>query len=102
MPTVTVQPAGIQFVAAEGETIFAAARAAGYWWPTSCGGIGECTTCAGEIISGSDTLSPMARGEAAELVRQRGQRVLQTQTRLCCQARISGDVEVQKTGVKPW
>lgn len=102
MPKVTVQPSGIEFDAAEGETIFAAARAAGYWWPTSCGGVGECTTCAGEIVSGGDALSAMGKGEAAELVRQRGRRVLDQPVRLCCQARVHGDVAVKKPGVKPW
>jgi len=102
MPKVTVQPSGITFEAAEGETVFDAARAAGYWWPTSCGGKGECTTCAGLILSGIEHLSAMGRSEEFELTRQRGRAALQTPVRLCCQARVSGDVEVQKTGVKPW
>lgn len=102
MPKVTVQPANIVFEAAEGETIMDAARAAGYWWPTSCGGKGECTTCAGLIVRGMPHLSAMGRYESYNLTRQRGRRALEQPVRLCCQARVHGDVEVQKPGVRPW
>ncbi len=102
MPKVTVQPSGITFDAAEGETIMDAAKAAGYWWPTSCGGKGECTTCAGLVLRGMKQLSPMGRYEEHNLVRQRGRLTLETPVRLCCQARVYGDVEVQKPGVKEW
>jgi 2Fe-2S ferredoxin len=102
MAKVTVRPSGITFEAAEGETIMDAARAAGYWWPTSCGGKGECTTCAGMILNGRQHLSEMGRYEEANLIRQRGRAVLKQPIRLCCQARVYGDVEVQKPGVKEW
>ena len=102
MPKVTVQPSGIVFEAAAGETVMDAARAAGYWWPTSCGGKGECTTCAGMILQGMQHLSAMGRYEESNLIRQRGRLSLQQPIRLCCQARVYGDVEVRKPGVKPW
>lgn len=102
MPKITVLPAGIEFTAVDGETIMEAARAAGYWWPTSCGGHGECSTCAGEVLSGAENLSAMGRWEEANLVRQRGRAALSTALRLCCQARVHGDVEVKRAGVKPW
>lgn len=102
MPRVTVEPSGITFEAPEGETIFQAARDAGYWWPTSCGGKGECTNCAGLILRGAEGLSAMGRYEEYNLRRQRGRGALQQPVRLCCQARVYGDVEVQKPGVRPW
>ena len=102
MPKVTVRPSGIEFEAPEGETVMGAAIAAGYWWPTSCGGKGECTTCAGIVLSGMEHLSAMGRYEEQNLLRQRGRNALQQPVRLCCQARVYGDVEVQKPGVKPW
>ena len=102
MPKVTVQPSGIVFEADEGETVMDAARAAGYWWPTSCGGKGECTTCAGMVLQGMQHLSAMGRYEESNLIRQRGRLSLQQPIRLCCQARVYGDVEIQKPGVKPW
>jgi ferredoxin len=102
MPRVTVQPSGISFEAAAGETVMDAARAAGYWWPTSCGGKGQCTTCAGLVTRGAHNLSAMGRYEEFNLIRQRGRATLKTAVRLCCQARVQGDVEIQKPGVKPW
>ena len=102
MPRVTVQPSGINFEAPDGETIFDAARAAGYWWPTSCGGKGECTTCAGMIVTGAAALSAMGRYEESNLIRQRGRAALASPIRLCCQARVYGDVQVHKAGVRPW
>ena len=41
MPKVTVRPLAIEFDAPEGETIMGAAQAAGYYWPTTCGGEGR-------------------------------------------------------------
>ncbi len=102
MPKVTIQPLGITVEAEDGQTIMDAARAAGYYWPTTCDGKGECTTCAGMIERGMDNLSPMGRYETNNLVRQRGRLSLQSPIRLCCQARVHGDVEVRKPGVKPW
>ena len=102
MPKVTVQPLNVTFEAEDGQTIMDAARAAGYYWPTSCAGKGECTTCAGAIEQGMHNLSPMGRYEQHNLVRQRGRLSLQAPIRLCCQARVHGDVVVRKPGVKPW
>lgn len=102
MPKLTVLPLDIIIDAEHGQTIMDAARAAGYYWPTSCGGKGECTTCAGLIERGADHLSPMGRYERANLVRQRGRLSLASAIRLCCQARVEGDVVVRKPGVKPW
>jgi ferredoxin len=102
MPKITVLPLGITIEAAHGQTIMDAARAAGYYWPTTCGGKGECTTCAGLIERGRENLSPMGRYEEFNLRRQRGRAALATTLRLCCQARVYGDVQVRKPGVKPW
>ena len=44
----------------------------------------------------------MGRYEESNLIRQRGRLSLQQPIRLCCQARVHGDVEIQKPGVKPW
>ena len=102
MPKITVQPAGLTFDAEVGQTIMEAANAAGYYWPTTCGGKGECTTCAGLIEQGMANLSPMGRFENYNLVRQKGRLSLKTPVRLCCQTRVHGDVVVKRPGVKPW
>lgn len=101
MPQVTVQPAGYQIEIADGETIMGGANARGYYWPTTCGGKGECTTCACVVLAGGDNLSSMSRFESYSLAEGRGRAVLNTPTRLACQARVHGDVEVRKPGVLP-
>jgi 2Fe-2S ferredoxin len=101
MATVLVQPGGYRFEVKPGETIMEAARAAGYYWPTTCGGNGECTTCACDVLAGAEHLEPMGRSEAASLVEGRGRSALQSGLRLACQARVRGDIEVRKPGVLP-
>jgi 2Fe-2S ferredoxin len=101
MPKVIVRPLDIVLEAPEGETIMEAARAAGYYWPTTCGGEGRCTTCLCTVINGLDHLSPRSRSESKVLVEERGPAVLGKPLRLACQARVYGDVEVEKTGVRP-
>lgn len=77
-----------------------AANAQGYFWPVGCDRIGECTNCAMEVISGIGRLSAMGRYERANLIRQRGPRSIDDpRLRLACQAHVTGDVIVTKTGV---
>lgn len=100
MPKVTVRPLDIEFEAPEGETIMGAAQALGYYWPTTCGGDGRCTTCACLVLSGIERLSPRGRSESRVLSDERGPSVLEQPVRLACQARIYGDVVVEKPGVR--
>src|SRR3990170_2041765 len=100
MPKVTVRPLDIEFDAPEGETIMGAAQAAGYYWPTTCGGEGRCTTCLCVVVDGMERLSPRGRSESKVLTEERGPAVLQQPLRLACQARVYGDVEVEKPGVR--
>jgi 2Fe-2S ferredoxin len=100
---VRVEPSGITFEAAPGQTIMAAAIAAGYRWPTICGGQGTCRTCFVRVRDGADRLTPVERWEregidelgAAAGGGDRGE------VRLACQARPTGDVAVHKPGVRP-
>lgn len=101
MPIVTVQPGDLRLEVHAGETIMAGAKALGYYWPTTCGGNGECTTCACLVLSGGDNLSSMGRFESYSLAEGRGKAVLKTPVRLACQARVQGDVEVRRAGVLP-
>jgi 2Fe-2S ferredoxin len=100
MPRVTVEPSGLSFEAVAGATIMEAARAAGYWWPNTCNGRGECTTCAAVVLAGADALSVMGRAEQSGLLAQRGRAALEQSIRLSCQARVYGDVAVRKPGVR--
>ena len=100
MPKVTIQPLNVEIEAPGGETIMAAAQREGYYWPTTCGGEGRCTTCACVVISGMNHLSERGRFEAKVLTEERGPAVLEKPIRLACQAHVYGDVVVEKTGVR--
>lgn len=100
MHRIQIEPLGVVVEAADGASIMEAAHARGLYWPTTCGGHGECTTCAGVILSGGEHLSEMGRAERRSLIENRGAAVLQRPIRLCCQARVYGDVKVQKPGVR--
>jgi ferredoxin, 2Fe-2S len=100
MHKLQIQPMNVSIDADEGSSIMEAANAHGLYWPTTCGGQGECTTCAGLILSGGEHLSEMGRSERRSLTENRGAAVLNKPIRLCCQARIYGDVAVEKPGVR--
>ena len=103
MARIRILPLDVEIEAGDDATVMAAAQAEGYYWPTTCGGEGRCTTCACDIIEGAATLSPMGRGEERTLVAERGPAVLNSSVRLACQARIRGEgaVTVRKPGVRP-
>ena len=102
MTLIRILPLDVEVEAVRDETLMGAAQRAGYYWPTTCGGEGRCTTCACEILDGATSLAPMGRAEQKSLVYERGERVLQTPTRLACQARVEGDgaLIVRKPGVR--
>jgi 2Fe-2S ferredoxin len=104
MPRICIRPLDVEIEADATATIMGTAVARGYYWPTTCGGEGRCTTCACEIIEGAGLLEPMGRAEQKSLVYERGEGVLRTAVRLACQARLrpgDGTVVVQKAGVRP-
>jgi len=103
MTRITVLPAGIEIEALPGETIMAAAQRLGYYWPTTCGGLGICTTCLCEVEAGGDLLAEMGRSERKTLAAERGEPVLQRPVRLACQAMVlaQGAIRVEKRGVRP-
>jgi 2Fe-2S ferredoxin len=102
MPRIRIVPIDIEIEAADGMTVMGAAQDAGYYWPTTCGGEGRCTTCACDIVEGAAGLSAMGRSEQKTLVEERGEAALLTSTRLACQARVRGNVMilVRKPGVR--
>jgi 2Fe-2S ferredoxin len=103
MPRIHIMPLDVEIEAEDGQTVMGAAQALGYYWPTTCGGEGRCTTCACEVIERPDALSEMGRSERTSLVYERGEGVLAQPIRLACQARVHGDalVTVKKAGVRP-
>ncbi len=105
MTRVRILPLDVEIVCGDGETLMGAAQAAGYYWPTTCGGEGRCTTCACDLIEGAGALEPMGNAERKTLMYERGEGVLRTAVRLACQARVragaSQRVVVKKPGVRP-
>jgi 2Fe-2S ferredoxin len=101
MAKLTILPLGIEIDVADGETIMGAAQARGYYWPTTCGGEGRCTTCACTVVRGMEHLSPRGRSEERVLVEERGPSILGQPVRLACQTQLQGGpVEVEKPGVR--
>jgi len=102
MTRIVVQPGGFEFDAAPGETLMGAARSLGYYWPTTCGGQGVCTTCLSEVVSGSECLAEMSRSERKTLTAERGEAILRRPVRLACQAAVlkEGTVTLTKPGVR--
>ena len=102
MVKVTVLPSGLEYEAAEGETLMGAAQSNGLYWPTTCGGQGLCTTCLSEVVSGAECLVGMGRHEKKTLTAERGPAILTRPVRLACQAAVQaeGAVVVQKPGVR--
>jgi len=98
--TVRVEPSGIMLDVREGETVMAAARRAGYRWPTICGGLADCGACALEVLDGADALPSPTTVEGLRLEALVERRRYPDRTwRLACQLVPTGDVIVRKTGV---
>lgn len=102
MPRVTVEPASVEFEAELDETVMAAARRAGYRWPTVCDMLGQCGVCYVEVRSDPSVMSPLTSLEsgATAVVRLRHPEVEPERLRLACQARVRGDVSLFKKGVR--
>ena len=101
MPIVTVKPSGITFPAAQGQTVMAAALAAGLRWPTVCGGNGDCLVCHVTVLAGVEHLVEPSAAEAQAVHNLKGDRGGRGEhVRLACQAGVLGDVVVEKRGVR--
>jgi 2Fe-2S ferredoxin len=97
-----VEPGSIEFAAADGQTVMDAAHDAGLYWPTTCGGLGICTSCACTVDDGAENLDPMSRSELRTLSEEMGEATVRIRAfRLACQARVLGDVVLTKRGVRP-
>jgi len=98
--SVRVEPSGITLDVHDGETVMAAARRAGYRWPTICGGLADCGACALEVVSTTAELPAPTTVEGVRLnVLVERRRHPDRTWRLACQLVPCGDVVVRKTGV---
>jgi ferredoxin, 2Fe-2S len=92
---VRVVPAEIELAVEADEPLIRAAWRAGYYWPTVCGGNGECLACACDVIEGQDAVLPPSRRETMILMGRS-----RAGSRLACQLRVKGPATVEKKGVR--
>jgi len=59
-------------------------------WMHSCGGKGRCTSCKAIILKGAENIVRLTPAE----IRYKDMGLLNDNERLCCQVRITGDVEL--------
>ncbi|KAB2340379.1 2Fe-2S iron-sulfur cluster-binding protein [Actinomadura rudentiformis] len=97
--TVVVQPAGVEIVVEDGESLMRAAERLGYRWPTICGGQGTCRTCFVQVDEGLAHCSGIGGLEREGIAALR--RPVDGRTRLACQLRVTGGpVTVTRRGVR--
>lgn len=102
MPTVRVDPAGLELEVGPGESLAEAAWRQGYTWPTKCWGQAECMTCFVKVIDGELSTELAGDDEEQQLATVLPPRLRGPLTRLGCRLRVIGPgVVVEKKGVKP-
>jgi ferredoxin len=94
--TVLVMPLNATFDVLAGETVMRAAGRHNYYWPTVCGGRGECAACALVIEQGIDNAGPITAAEHVQLAHV----APNSAQRLACQLTISGSIRARKNGVR--
>jgi len=89
---VRFDPPNVEGLVAAGTTVAAAAERLGVQIELDCGGVGECTSCAVQMVENPFALSEVAEPER----RQLGEERIAAGFRLACQARIrEGDCVVR-------
>jgi ferredoxin len=83
---------------AAGESLMAAARRQGWFWPTVCGGDCDCGTCWVVVEEGAEHGSAMEANERATLAK--GMKANESRARLACQLKVSGPMVVIRRSVK--
>jgi 2Fe-2S ferredoxin len=93
MPKVTILPVDLAADVPSGESLLDAGHAAGVPMEAGCGN-GSCGTCAVEIVSGGENLTP---AEPAEVEVLRSDDRDPAQFRLACSARLrAGEVVIRQ------
>ncbi len=99
MSTVVVQPLGLELEVPAGQSVMAAATAAGYSWPSDCHGNADCGLCVSIVRQGAEFCDPMLDEERETLERTMGQ--ADDDRRLACRLTVTGPVTLTKRGVRP-
>ncbi len=99
MSQVTVLPLSLELEVTEGQTVMAAAHAAGYVWPTECEMAASCGLCVSIVRAGAEHCGPMPDEERETLERTMG--MVDPSRRLACRLTVDGPVTLTKRGVRP-
>ena len=97
---VRVEPIGVTFRLADGETLIQAAWREGYYWPTVCGGRAECTACHVLMEAGEGNAVTPDEWETAMIASVVERTNPAAPVRLACRLRVSGPVTVYKRAVR--
>jgi ferredoxin len=98
VPAVRVLPADAVVEVAAGESLMAAARRQGWFWPTVCNGNCDCGTCWVVVEVGAEHCSAMEVAERATLAK--GMKANESRARLACQVKVLGPVVVTRRSVR--
>jgi 2Fe-2S ferredoxin len=98
---VQITPLGVVLHCHYGETLMQCAWRHGYYWPTICGGIGDCGACRCEVLTGGEHSSGLSSVEELFVRRQGAISQPGRLFRLACCMAIKGPISVFKVGVKP-
>jgi 2Fe-2S ferredoxin len=102
VPTVRIEPAGLELEVAPGESVAEAAWRQGYHWPTQCWGQAECMACFTKVVSGDLEVEPPTGEELRQMETLLPRLWRSSQTRLACRLQIRGPgVVLEKKGVRP-
>jgi ferredoxin, 2Fe-2S len=98
---VLVRPLNITLHCRSNEALIQCAWRSGYYWPTICGGIGECGACQCTLVEGNSHAEPMKPIEALFFgIHPSGSRP-DKPVRLACCMTVTGPITVHKDGVRP-
>jgi ferredoxin, 2Fe-2S len=102
MPTVRVEPAGLDIEVAPGESVAEAAWRQGYTWPTKCWGQAECMVCYVRVVDGELDCVPADDEELFQMRTLLPIRLRSPLTRLACRIKVKGNgLVLEKKGVRP-
>jgi 2Fe-2S ferredoxin len=95
---VRIEPLNIILQCHLNETLIRCAWRSGYYWPTICGGIGDCGACQCELIEGNQYAEPMGSAENL-FFSTHPKNQSQRPVRLACCMTVAGPMTVFKEGV---
>jgi ferredoxin len=95
---IRVLPSDVSFEVGDGESVYAAARRNGIRWPSICHGDAECGICYMVVREGDEFVSEKSKQEIDRL--SLGLKANEPRARLACRTRLSGNVVVERRGVR--